>query len=1673
MADWKDSLSDDEVNALYKYKTQGKDSLSDAEVNLVYPYKDKVQAQTASLGTALKSSFAGVGNTVDNYASMLAGAAVRPFSESTSDSIYQGMNEREAQRNQWANPNNETIGTGGKIVGAIATLPMQMLAAPFGAASTGKTAVNAGESLPTAMGATAVDTAGNAAGFLLGPGKTLFNTIAKNAGANAAQEYITKWVEQQMMSTPEGKRNFNPSVADAVVAGIVGGTAAGAFHGSPTPEVKPKPGSSGDASVDYLSNIKDEVAPTPVQNPLVDTRSGEQLSQEAYAQAQREHQLAQQSAFNRPDTLPDLTTRQSPMERMASDLGAPEANTESFGDRSSIGDMANKLLLGDRETTDTLSPAEQALKRPQDAQEMIDARNAEHDKIAQNLESARVDMENRKQAANPNQSPTMEQHAADIQAHQDHIAAEEQHRTHLEETHAHALDEQARLEEAQKVVEDRQKAIDSTMNEHPDPRKQAAALALEKLAKENGEPVSPKMAAEANLRRRQQEAPTKSRAQLKIEAKAALEAERTRIVEQRANNESMIQKLRDQHTESEIRTARTQADAQEAVNSRNTNHVRDLMVSSVEKAVEAKKKADWVANLRKEADLKEALKAKQDKVLQAQAKQRAIQEITHPAGSKERAAAVKAVNEKFANKPAKTDGATKKSDGEPTKVPVTAEEKVAAKDKESGLFGADKNGIVEMHGSLPLPKAVRDFFDQKTQGFNDTVSELFKGKFSPSNFALNYVSKAFPEAKQAAVMLGTPKSASDVIAEATRPGITDIPIDRNSAWGTASANLQMGASGVAKKFQEQSLLRGVNSFLSDSWRKSNFQISKIVNPLIKMNNKLTPKELTTVDSVLRLENGRKKLFTEDQLRASGMNEKQIATYTMFRDAFNSTYEFQNKQLERMNEPKLTKEDYYYSARRQGDWHSPITKDRIGADGKPIIDPVTGKPKQDLVWYIRSVTAKEGRKAIAYLNDNFPELNIDDSTKPTFRGDKKNPNRPQDVASSYRDMQEFMKDDPNTSHAIKEAMENFYTEKGVSSLGQNKHFLDKTGIRGFEGDQPWLSPEENANRGANSQIHYLKNAIKWSNTQEAVANIKQVLANPDVIKTQPNAVALSQKLMNRELGLDGAMGSGLENWAAQAMKTSRGSIMRGIGAAKSGMYIQTLGGNAMYSIAAMAQSMTVPFEHILMSKSGYEIGAKGVAKSVAFGLSDGSAGIMAHIAHEAGAAKLDDFIANSGMTSIGKEGLRYMENSGIVRRNSMERTDKISPVSNVDKTVAGMGWTISQPERMGRTLAFMSFVHHLDATGKFANDHNALFQEAELWTDRAMGSHKSFDRPMLVDKMGSSGQLGYVYQSFKFKNAHDVNIAARELGRGDARPLAALVLSYAAIGGLMAIPLVRELDGIVNGVKWMTAHLKPDMYAEIKDMDLRQALLGHLPDTKILRQMGMNSDTSLQSLGTNGVLGEATGLNIGPHASAQVLDTEHPWANIPGAVAVQEGKEWGSAVLAALHLGNSNVATEGLYKNMPPVIRGQMETTGGQFFGIKKGDNPGNQVYKNPNDMTSGQTLPYRRNADDESKRFFGMTSAKEGNQRETWYRNQTDEQNITTALQGNIKYMMDAVDRGNKGDVRDYAKAYMKLDPEGKAIDSALDNIDTRYMSKQEIAITKAKNLRAFQSIKRNSEMVK
>lgn len=462
--DLPDGLSDEQ--AVGKIKAH----LGEVEAPKEPSFGDKVS-------TGIAQSFAGVGNTVDTAGSMVAGGIAGLFgADKAQDAIYSSMNEREQSRNQWANPENIDVGVAGKVAGAALTLPMQVATFPLSPFTTGKTATDAGESGLSVQGAMATDVAGNMVGALIGPGKTLYSTIAKQAGANAAQEAVTKWVTQQMMSTEAGKKAFDPNLADTIVAGIVGGGMGAATHKNVP---KPKPPGKAASLVEELNAPE---APKAPEAPITDTRTGLDKSKLAYEQALREKELQRQSAFNRPEQLGNMEA-ESPMARMARDLGAEPGKLEQptatdtfnpLAEHTPMERMAFELenpnkgvVEGATAETATRQAEAAAAERQRVAQEALDARRvAEEQPVKQQTALEQQAAERARQEKAPVYSPEHMAEVARIQKMTDdvfnkHVSAMEKEKANADAAVERAKSTAAkdRAVAAQRAIELRQQAI--------------------------------------------------------------------------------------------------------------------------------------------------------------------------------------------------------------------------------------------------------------------------------------------------------------------------------------------------------------------------------------------------------------------------------------------------------------------------------------------------------------------------------------------------------------------------------------------------------------------------------------------------------------------------------------------------------------------------------------------------------------------------------------------------------------------------------------------------------------------------------------------------------------------------------------------------------------------------------------------------------------------------------------------------------------------------------------------------------------------------------------------------------------------------------------------------------------------------------------------------------------
>ena len=869
----------------------------------------------------------------------------------------------------------------------------------------------------------------------------------------------------------------------------------------------------------------------------------------------------------------------------------------------------------------------------------------------------------------------------------------------------------------------------------------------------------------------------------------------------------------------------------------------------------------------------------------------------------------------------------------------------------------------------------------------------------------------------------------------TKFGIGPFKINAPTLGNTLHSlqqSLKMGLNMEAAKHAENPLLHAISRTLNYAATKTQYQVRTLVAPLERMISSLSTQSLLDLHGALKQEMFREKPYTVEQLREAGYTPEQIKVHQMLRQAYDTAYSVQDAARKMLGMDSISKLDHYYASVWHGDWHMPI----VDGNGK-------------LAWYIRTTTKAEGLKALNYLKTNHPELKIPEDTAPKFMGGNKNPMIPQDVSGAYHDMLGFFKDDPVMSKAVQEGLAQYIADKGYGTVGQSKHFLEKNNVRGFEGDRPWNTPRENAFDGMKAQMSYLKNAMRWSNYQEAIANAKEVLSHPEVNAKLPNTTLYGNSVLEHESGATNALTSQFENSLAKWTGRSRGNLYSIAGDLKTGMYVQQLGLNTAYMIATpMQYAITGPAWHaVLSSVEGHKTGIIGGIKTIGLSLTDSAAGVLSHMAHELGMKDMQ-----VPMSDIGKRALQYAEDSGIVSRNLFDEGGDMGEHRAFGALKSGLGWTIGFPEKVARMNAFMGFVHHLDASGHFKGNEAGMFRLAQEYTNRAMTSFESHDRPQAVANLGTLGQLGYVYKSYVFNQAHTMLAMGKLASKGNIAPLGLLLGSYALIGGVQNMPVVNELDGLLQGFKTVAANFFPEQYVkhQMANWDLKRTLIEALPVSAAYR-------STLQQ----GLVSKATGADIGTHLSGQILDTQHPMNNIPGAVPAQEAKEM-LAVAGGIHHWNMDGVYSGVHQALaPPLVKGLMESNIPAF---RQGNNPQAQVMYKPADLNAAQTMEHRRTEDDTWYRNRGLTSYNEGQDKRNIYRANETEQNNDAATKTLMEHMKHGIKtfnpNGGNDDLVNAARSYEFLNPGSnmrQVLNKAALDVNTTPLEQKEMAIRSAR----------------
>ncbi|HET8689175.1 MAG TPA: hypothetical protein VFM18_21395 [Methanosarcina sp.] len=676
--------------------------------------------------------------------------------------------------------------------------------------------------------------------------------------------------------------------------------------------------------------------------------------------------------------------------------------------------------------------------------------------------------------------------------------------------------------------------------------------------------------------------------------------------------------------------------------------------------------------------------------------------------------------------------------------------------------------------------------------------------------------------------------------------ITSNVMKHSSDVKLINQNYRAGMSNTYA-FTNHPLFRQVADLFQTAAKRTDSQIKQFVQPaehLLIQLQRQSPKEFIQLGKLFMKELSEKKTYAIDDLAKAGFTPRQIGAYQAIRDMFKSAAKRQNEILAEKGLPQMTESEHYLASRRTGDYHQ-YFYDKQGR----------------LVWMTRDVSKRAANKARNWIHQNVPEL---DASK-THIEVKSSSGVVEDPAASFASMLLRFGDEP-IAQKIKEAQIAQDTASGIRAFQQFQHFKNKAGIRGFEGDKPWLSDKKNAQDLLGQQLQYAKNAFAWSELNKANGVASEVLRNPDILKKFPNAVEHAQNYADRYMGDKGQVFRNLESWFGQKLLGMSGSSVRkGVSAFKQMWTSQKMLTNTgNYAQNLLQPVNTIPF-HMMLSDRGY---AHDAGRTFALTAADTLGGMAEHYGNKLG---IKDPTAS--MTELGRAATKYAEDNFILDRSPFDEQQSIENtyVPGVTQTAALAKGIDQVTNKSANFAAFMSFVHHLDQSGKFPN-RMELFKEAEHWMNASMVDPRKNERPFIVQDTGALGSLAAGLQSYTINKYNSLaGFIDHGVKTGNWKPFGVALGSDMALAGVKGfIPLATYMTiaDLIN------QHSNEDILPDPREALLK---LGDSVGDKVDDWFGAKAGQFAKDATKTGIPGAAVGLIPG----AKAMDLGPKFSGLPG------------------------------------------------------------------------------------------------------------------------------------------------------------------------------------------------
>lgn len=386
-----------------------------------------------------------------------------------------------------------------------------------------------------------------------------------------------------------------------------------------------------------------------------------------------------------------------------------------------------------------------------------------------------------------------------------------------------------------------------------------------------------------------------------------------------------------------------------------------------------------------------------------------------------------------------------------------------------------------------------------------------------------------------------------------------------------------------------------------------------------------------------------------------------------------------------------------------------------------------------------------------------------------------------------------------------------------------------------------------------------------------------------------------------------------------------------------------------------------------------------------------------------------------------------------------------------------------PEKIARASTFMSFVHHLDASGKYTSKAE-LFQRADELTNHVLTNFNREARPLVVDKFGQAGELFYTYKSALFNQYNNLGIFARDAMKGKPGALLGALFMTSLLAGSQGFPGVNELDNMWNGVKEVVSNKFPSLYPSLSGHGIKGSIIKHMNEfaanAKVQEAIGAGPAHFLANTANYGLPSAATNTQLASRFSSAVGDLNNPIDNM--FPPIQQLGEWGKAA-GALASPNETSLSEAAHNNAPSAIQGAMENQMDIFKTVKQ---QGGQGYANPAKLAEHATS-YVRTPKEEAVRYLGMRSLDEATTKSDRFINNQESARLHQAQDASMRDMFDAVIRKDPADVKKYALAYFENNG-AENFERDLDaKVDAYAFTPEQRSIIKAQSIAALKNVQR------